>query len=201
MAYVAVTLEYGRDKKDLALPMQVPSRLIVEGLRQVLKLNPQPGQAYFLGIQSEQGVRRIPANANLGDTGVMHGTALTLVEEKQSNTPIPQTGAYLKTESGSSFPLTSRTTLIGRTDAKSGVFVEIDLGGMVTDPRIISRRHAQIEQEGDRFYLQDLGSVNGTRLNDQRIPPKERKPVWDGDVIEFGRNGVQMVFQGGGKKS
>jgi uncharacterized ubiquitin-like protein YukD len=104
MAYVAVTLEYGRDKKDLALPMQVPSRLIVEGLRQVLKLNPQPGQAYFLGIQSEQGVRRIPANANLGDTGVMHGTALTLVEEKQSNTPIPQTGAYLKTVSGSSFP-------------------------------------------------------------------------------------------------
>jgi pSer/pThr/pTyr-binding forkhead associated (FHA) protein len=79
--------------------------------------------------------------------------------------------------------------------------VEIDLGGMVTDPRIISRRHAQIEQEGDRFYLQDLGSVNGTRLNDQRIPPKERKPVWDGDVIEFGRNGVQMVFQGGGKKN
>ncbi|MDI6770676.1 MAG: FHA domain-containing protein [Anaerolineales bacterium] len=199
MAYVAVTLEYGRDKTDLALPMQVPCRLILDGLAQTLKLTKQRGQGYFLGIQSEQGLRRISANASLGDAGVLHGTTLTLLEDKQSEAPIPQTGAFLKAENGSIYPLTSKTTLIGRTDAKSGIFVEIDLASMVADYKIISRRHAQIEQEGDRFYLVDLVSVNGTKLNGQRIPPKEKKPVWDGDVIEFGRNGVQMVFQGGEK--
>ena len=201
MAYVAVTLEYGTEKKDLALPMQVPSRLIIDGLVKMLKLKMKSGQVSFLGIQNEKGVRRIPANANLADAGVLHGTTLILLDEKHSDTPIPQTGAFLKTENGSTYPLTSRTTLIGRTDAKSGIFVEIDLGGMVTDYKIISRRHAQIEQEGERFYLVDLGSVNGTKLNGQRIPPREKKPVWDGDMIEFGRNGVQMIFQGGGKKT
>lgn len=39
----------------------------------------------------------------------------------------------------------------------------------------ISRRHAQIEQEGDRFFLVDLDSVNGTKLNGQRILPREKK--------------------------
>jgi len=165
-----------------------------------MKLTKKRGQAYFLGIQSEQGLRRISANANLSDAGVLHGTTLTLLEDKQSDVPIPQTGAFLKTESGSTFPLTSKITLIGRTDAKSGIFVEIDLGGMVADYKIISRRHAQIEQEGDRFYLVDLGSVNGTKLNGQRIPPKERKPVWDGDVIEFGRGAAQLTFCAGEKK-
>lgn len=200
MAYVAVTLEYGHEKKDLALPMQVPSRLIIDGLAQTLKLTKRRGQGYFLGIQTDQGVRRISTNASLGDAGVLHGTTLTLLEDKQSDAPLPPTGASLKAENGATYPLTSKTTLIGRTDTKSGIFVEIDLASMVTDCKIISRRHAQIEQEGDRFYLVDLGSVNGTKLNGQRIPPKEKKPLWDGDVIEFGRGGVQMVFQGGEKK-
>ena len=201
MAHVAVTLEYANEKRDLALPMQVPSHLIIDGLSQTLKFTKKHGQVYFLGIQSEQGLRRISANANLGDAGVLHGTTLTLLEDKKSDSLIPLTGALLKTENGSTYPLTSKITMIGRNDPKSGIFVEIDLASLVDDPKIISRKHAQIEQEGDRFYLVDLGSVNGTKLNGQRITPKERKPVWDGDVIEFGRNGVQMVFQGGGKKT
>ena len=201
MTYVAVTLEYGNGKKDLALPMQVPSRLIIDGLSQTLKLDRRRGQVSFLGIQGEQGLRRISTNASLGEAGVLHGATLILLEDNEADSSLPDTGAFLRTESGSSYPLTSKKTLIGRSDAKSGIFVEIDLGGMISDPKIISRQHAQIEQEGDRFYLVDLGSVNGTKLNGQRIPPKERKPVWDGDVIEFGRNGVQMVFHGGGKKA
>jgi len=93
-----------------------------------------------------------------------------------------------------------KETLIGRNDPKSGIFVEIDLTSLAAEPKVISRKHAQIEQEGDRFYLEDVGSTNGTKLNGQRLPPREKKPVWDGDVIEFGKNGVQLVFLGGKKK-
>jgi len=200
MAYVAVTLEYGQEKRDLALPMQVPSRLIIEGLGDLFKLSKKARANLFLGLQAEQGLRPISPNANLGETGVLHGMTLTLLAEQQVKTPIPQTGAVLKAQNGNSYPLTSKTTLIGRTDVKSGIFVEIDLGSMLGDHKIISRRHAQITQEGDRFYLEDLGSVNGTRLNGQRIPPKEKKPIWDGDKIEFGRGGVQLTFLGGGSQ-
>jgi pSer/pThr/pTyr-binding forkhead associated (FHA) protein len=199
MAYVAVTLQYGNEKHDLALPLQVPSRLVVDGILKALKFPRVHGQNFQLGFQADPGVRPISPNASLGDAGILHGAVLVLLEQKVANAP-PLTGAYLKNESGVPYPLTARVTLIGRSDPKSGVFVEIDLASLAADAKAVSRRHAQLEQEGDRFYLVDLGSVNGTRLNGTRIPPQEKKPVWDGDVIEFGRGAVRLTFCAGGKK-
>lgn len=200
MSHVAVTLESGRDTLDLALPMQAPSRLLVAGLVESLKLPKGRGRNYFLGVKTDQGLRRISPNASLGDMALLHGMRLALLEDDQKGTPIVETGASLRAENGTLFPLKSKVTLIGRNDPKSGIFVEIDLTALVSDPKIISRKHAQIEQEGDRFYLVDLGSVNGTKLNGQRLTPREKKPIWDGDGIEFGKNGVQLVLQGGKKK-
>lgn len=91
--------------------------------------------------------------------------------------------------------LRGKETLIGRTDPKSGIFVDVDLTAVATAPKVISRRHARIEQEGNRFYLTDLGSANGTKLNGRRPLPNEKTPLWDGDVIEFGRNAVQLIFR------
>jgi uncharacterized ubiquitin-like protein YukD len=200
MAYVAVTLEYGRDTIDLALPMNVPSHLLVDGLVPILKLSNPRGNSYFLGVKSEQGLRRISANANLGDIGLLHGTVVVLAENEREEKLLLETEAYLKAENGSIFPLKTKTTLIGRTDAKSGIFVDIDLSSLAADPKAISRRHAQIEQEGRQFYLVDLVSVNGTKINGQRIPPNKKSPIRNGDVIEFGRATAQMIFHTGKNK-
>jgi uncharacterized ubiquitin-like protein YukD len=200
MAYVAVTLEYARNTMDVALPMHVPSRLLVDGLVDALKITKVSGRDYFLGVKSEQGLRHISSNASLGDVFILHGMTLALMEDEQKGAPTVETGASLRAENGTVFPLTSKVTLIGRNDSKSGIFVEIDLTAYIADPKIISRKHAQIEQEGDRFYVVDLGSVNGTKLNGQRLTPREKKPVWEGDVLEFGKNGVQLVLQGGKEK-
>jgi uncharacterized ubiquitin-like protein YukD len=199
MSYVAVTLEHGREKHDLALPMQVPSRLVIDGLIHALKLSKKHTQKYYFGLQTETGIRQVSPNASLGEAGILHGAVLALLEQKQADAP-PQTGAYMKSETETTYPLTTKTTLIGRNDPKSGIFVEIDLSLLASDPKAISRRHAQIEQEGDRFYIVDLGSMNGTKLNGERLPPRERKPVWDGDTIEFGRNAARLTFYGGEKK-
>jgi uncharacterized ubiquitin-like protein YukD len=197
MAYVAVTLEYNHSRIDLALPMHVPGRLLVDGLVQALKLPKDHRRNYFLGVKTEQGLRRLSDNASLGDMLIVHGMTLALLEGEQKGKPIVPTGASLSTERGVVFPLTSKITLIGRNDPKSGIFVEIDLSAYAADPKIISRRHAQIEQEGDRFYVVDLGSVNGTKLNEQRLTPREKKPLWDGDVLEFGKGGVRLIFRSG----
>jgi hypothetical protein len=53
----------------------------------------------------------------------------------------------------------------------------------VPDARV-SRQHARIVKEGDAFLLEDLGSSNGTYLNDQRI--EGREALKQGDRIRVG---------------
>lgn len=200
MSHVAVTLETEHQAIDLALPMNVPSRVLAAALAQSLNLSHSRGQHYILSIKTDQGLRRIPPNASLGDMAIVHGMYMVLTEGSQQEEPLIETGAGLRAENGTFFPLKSKATLIGRNDPKSGIFVDIDLTSLVSNPKIISRRHAQIEQEGDRFYITDLGSTNGTKLNDERLTPREKKPLWDGDVLEFGKNGARLIFQGGKSK-
>jgi FHA domain/Domain of unknown function (DUF1707) len=48
----------------------------------------------------------------------------------------------------------------------------------------VSRRHAQLWNDGERWYLRDLGSRNGTRVNGVRvIEPVEVRP---GDRVNLG---------------
>jgi hypothetical protein len=52
----------------------------------------------------------------------------------------------------------------------------------LADPNV-SRRHAEIRRDGDRVFLTDLGSTNGTRVNG--VPVHQRQLV-DGDVVTVG---------------
>jgi FHA domain/Domain of unknown function (DUF1707) len=54
---------------------------------------------------------------------------------------------------------------------------------LLTEPSV-SRRHAQLRHDGDRWLLRDLGSRNGTRLNGMRITGEVE--VRPGDVIGLG---------------
>lgn len=47
----------------------------------------------------------------------------------------------------------------------------------------VSRHHAQITREGNRYKVTDLGSTNGTYVNEQRIETAELQP---GDRVQFG---------------
>ncbi len=58
-----------------------------------------------------------------------------------------------------------------------------------------SRLHAEVRQEGDRFWLQDLGSANGTRYNGVVI--KHAVPLNTLDEIQIGES--VMVFDEGVK--
>jgi hypothetical protein len=195
MSHVAVTLEYDNTNKDLALPLDVTVRILVDSLVESLRLRKVKGKRYALSIKTEQGLRPISPNATLADANVLHGMVLMLFyEDKTAGETLSKTGASLQAENGRMFPLPVKVSIIGRNDAKSGTFVDVDLTPLVTDSRILSRRHAQIEQEGERFYLTDLASTNGTSLNGQPIPAKEKRILHEGDIIEFGRKGPKLTF-------
>jgi pSer/pThr/pTyr-binding forkhead associated (FHA) protein len=54
----------------------------------------------------------------------------------------------------------------------------------------ISRHHAVVTEEGDRWFLEDRGSFNGTFLNGQRIQAGAKVPLRHGDRIGFGAESV-----------
>ncbi len=48
----------------------------------------------------------------------------------------------------------------------------------------VSRRHAEVERQGDVYVLRDLGSTNGTWCNDE--PVSEPVVLHDGDKVTVG---------------
>lgn len=60
------------------------------------------------------------------------------------------------------------------------------------DDTTVSRQHAAVVRRGDRWWVLDLGSTNGTRVNG--ITAAEQ-PLSDGDEIEFGE--VLVTFRAG----
>jgi pSer/pThr/pTyr-binding forkhead associated (FHA) protein len=79
-----------------------------------------------------------------------------------------------------------REILVGRLDAARGIFPELD---MTTDGGLeqgVSRRHARIYTREGTCFVEDLDSVNGTFLNEERITPYLPYAFRDGDLLMFG---------------
>ncbi|MDR1581240.1 MAG: FHA domain-containing protein [Synergistaceae bacterium] len=59
----------------------------------------------------------------------------------------------------------------------------------------VSRRHARIVHNGVHWELEDLGSVNGTYINSQKIEPGKRYSVKNGDILNFSRRCTLKVVE------
>ena len=58
-----------------------------------------------------------------------------------------------------------------------------------------SRRHAEILKEGGNYVLRAFATTNGTFINGAELPAGEKKPLKDGDELQFGFRGVALVFR------
>ena len=90
------------------------------------------------------------------------------------------------TELDASFILQKESNLLGRTDPHSNIFPEIDLSRFDPETKV-SRRHARIWIEGETYLVEDLGSVNGTVINDSvRLAPRQPRVLDSGDKLRVG---------------
>lgn len=106
-----------------------------------------------------------------------------LTESESSGWPEPKRKAYLapQSEGGAPVALDAPQWVVGR---GSGVDCQIP------DPKA-SRRHACILAVHNRYYVQDLGSANGTFVNRHKVI-NER--LAHGDLVAFGKTVFRFVM-------
>ena len=63
-----------------------------------------------------------------------------------------------------------------------------------TDDGMVSRRHSQITLENGRYVIEDLGSANGTHLNNTRI---QKQALGHADVVQCGSLMIRFLDEGG----
>ena len=134
--------------------MQLTPDLAVLALRFVLVASIY-ALLFWIAIAVQRGVRTRPATGGL--------PRRLIVVAAPANGPEP----------GLAILLQARTT-IGRGS---------DYQVVVADP-VVSARHAAITARGDRWFVEDLGSTNGTQVNDQWVSAPVAVAV--GDEIQVG---------------
>jgi hypothetical protein len=87
------------------------------------------------------------------------------------------------------------SVVVGRADALSGVAPDLDLDSYAGELAGLSRRHARIFIQQDQCWIEDLNSVNGTYLNQQRLTPDKPVSLSDGDLLRLGN--VLLTFRAG----
>lgn len=86
-------------------------------------------------------------------------------------------------------------TTIGRADPVTGILPDIDLTAVDTN-RSVSRRHAKIIRSGSEYLvLEEVGTVNGTYVNDQRIPTGVPVTLHNGDMLKIGLLAMRAEFE------
>ena len=100
----------------------------------------------------------------------------------------------MDTDTLAQFPIAAENEItIGRVDPHRGIRPDVDLSKYDPASRI-SRRHARITARGSQFFIEDLGSANGTIINGQkRLKPQEPYPLSTGDVVKIGETTLKFV--------
>ena len=127
----------------------------------------------------------VTSTINLGLRSVDSEDALEQLTEEERNV-ISQLNPdaamliiYRGPNRGERFLLDSPETTIGRSGDND----------VLLDDVTVSRKHANIRRAGERFELIDLGSLNGTYVNNNSIA---RATLTSGDEIQFGK--FHMLF-------
>jgi pSer/pThr/pTyr-binding forkhead associated (FHA) protein len=113
--------------------------------------------------------------------------------------PLPVSGSQINLHiirTGQILPLEGRTDFtIGRISEGQSILPDIDLSPYDAYSQGVSRLHATLKIRDSLFYIEDLGSSNGTRINNEKIQPLSDHLIHNGDVIALGRFKVQALIR------
>ena len=85
-----------------------------------------------------------------------------------------------------------QSVIIGRSDAQTGFKPDVDLMRYNARKHGVSREHACIYLRGEKLYLMDLGSNNGTFICGKQVMAHDAQPLQDGFTIRLGLLEIQV---------
>lgn len=153
-----------------------------------------------MGGDPASGVLPMPPAANAASTFQLDAspaepssTAAKLIAPK---TQLQQFSArLLHTQSDTVLELPTHVAVIHIGKPNDRIPPDIDVSGFANSD-IVSRIHADIRVEGDAYYIEDVGSSNGTYINNLPLLPGNRHRLRAGDRIALGKGDrVSFLFQ------
>ncbi len=102
--------------------------------------------------------------------------------------------AYFVSEDGSEvFYMTEGRAAIGRFDPVTSLKPEVDLSTLDLN-RSVSRHHARVDLEGGVYSVtEEVGALNGTFVNGNRLVSGKSSRIKDGDSVSLGM--VKLTFR------
>ncbi|MBI5931149.1 MAG: FHA domain-containing protein [Chloroflexi bacterium] len=134
--------------------------------------------------------------------GAMQGTQQFIVEDEglTGTTFGSLSNLILKVQGFDDAPIKlamdeSKEMIIGRTAADSVLVPDVDLTKYDGKDMGVSRVHATLRYRDTAITITDMGSVNHTYLNGERVYPQEVRVLRDGDELKLGRLIVRVIFE------
>ncbi len=124
---------------------------------------------------------------NVGAKIEVGGFVLTVVPQGTPQNSLGRNVARLKCLNG---PLAGKEFVVGDGRVTVG---RIESNQIVIDDPSVSRHHARLQRENNKWMLHDLGSSNGTFVGGRPIQQKELK---DGDKVMFGSVSFRFSMPG-----
>jgi hypothetical protein len=109
---------------------------------------------------------------------------------------VPESGiaVYIEGAVSPAYIDSRREFVIGR-KAETNSDVSLDLSALGGYHLGLSRRHAVIRQTDHGYEVLDLGSVNGTWLNGERLIPQKAYPLTSGSHLRLGRMRLVVLYR------
>lgn len=64
---------------------------------------------------------------------------------------------------------------------------------VITFNKMISRRHCKVNRSGGLYFITDIGSANGTFVNQIRLMPNQPHQINKGDIVRLANSDFQIV--------
>lgn len=131
--------------------------------------------------------------AMLGTTASGSATPAATVQSEpaapvMSSAPAALNARLIVEADNQEFDLSGKDNImIGREDAVSNIFPDVDLTPHGGEEGGVSRMHARIFVENGQYMLEDENSTNFTFLNRQKLAAKTPVALHDNDEIKLGR--------------